>query len=59
MCPCHGGVFYKDGAVASGPPQKPLSEYPVRVENGQVEIRTSPVPIAGAAVVPQAIPDQA
>ncbi len=45
MCPCHGGVFYNDGRVASGPPPQPLRQYPVRVENGAVEILTSPLPI--------------
>jgi len=45
MCPCHGGVFYKDGAVAAGPPRQPLSVYPVRIRNGQVEIQTSAIPI--------------
>jgi menaquinol-cytochrome c reductase iron-sulfur subunit len=45
MCPCHGGVYYEDGVVAAGPPPKPLPRYPVRVQNGQVEIRTSPIPI--------------
>jgi menaquinol-cytochrome c reductase iron-sulfur subunit len=45
MCPCHGGVFYGDGRVASGPPLRPLSRYPVRVYNGQVQILSSPVPI--------------
>jgi menaquinol-cytochrome c reductase iron-sulfur subunit len=45
LCPCHGGVYYKDGAVASGPPPKPLPRYPVRVNNGQVEILASPIPI--------------
>ena len=45
MCPCHGGVYYKDGAVAAGPPPKPLPQYPVRVRDGQVEIQTSPIPI--------------
>ncbi len=47
MCPCHGGVFYKDGRVASGPPPRPLVQYPVRVRNGNVEILTSPLPITG------------
>lgn len=45
MCPCHGGVFYKDGAVAAGPPPHPLHRYEVRVVADQVEIRTSPVPL--------------
>jgi menaquinol-cytochrome c reductase iron-sulfur subunit len=46
MCPCHGGVYYKDGKVAAGPPPRPLVKYPVRLRNGQVEIRTSPLPIS-------------
>ena len=45
MCPCHGGVYYKDGTVAAGPPPKPLPQYPVRVRDGQVEIQASPIPI--------------
>ncbi len=46
MCPCHGGVFYADGTVASGPPPRPLFRYPVRVQDGEVQILTSPLPIA-------------
>lgn len=45
LCPCHGGVYYRDGEVAAGPPPQPLSRYPVRVRDGEVEIRTSPIPI--------------
>jgi menaquinol-cytochrome c reductase iron-sulfur subunit len=45
MCPCHGGVFYADGTVASGPPLRPLAEYPVRVAEGRVEILASPTPL--------------
>jgi menaquinol-cytochrome c reductase iron-sulfur subunit len=45
MCPCHGGVYYKDGTVAAGPPPLPLPRYPVRVVNGDVQIQTSPIPI--------------
>ncbi len=45
MCPCHGGVFYKDGRVASGPPPRPLVRYPVRVRGGEVQILSSPLPI--------------
>lgn len=45
MCPCHGGVYYADGKVAGGPPPLPLRRYPLRIRNGEVEIRTSPIPI--------------
>jgi menaquinol-cytochrome c reductase iron-sulfur subunit len=45
MCPCHGGVFYSDGTVASGPPPKPLVHYPVRINQDMVEILASPLPI--------------
>jgi quinol---cytochrome c reductase iron-sulfur subunit, bacillus type len=49
MCPCHGGVFYKDGSVASGPPPKPLARYHVRVRDGKVEILASPIPFKNSA----------
>ncbi|HUZ47565.1 MAG TPA: Rieske (2Fe-2S) protein [Terriglobia bacterium] len=45
LCPCHGGVYYQNGKVASGPPPKPLPRYPVRVRDGKVEVLTSPIPI--------------
>ncbi|AUD05884.1 QcrA and Rieske domain-containing protein [Spirosoma pollinicola] len=45
MCPCHGGVYYKDGSVAAGPPPRPLQQYPVQVKNGQVQIGTAPIPL--------------
>ncbi len=45
MCPCHGGVYYKDGAVAAGPPPRPQTRYAVRVRNGEVELQTRPIHI--------------
>ncbi len=45
MCPCHGGVYYKDGTVAAGPPPKPLTHYEVRVYNNEIQIKTKPIPI--------------
>ncbi|MEQ8785264.1 MAG: Rieske (2Fe-2S) protein [Pirellulaceae bacterium] len=45
MCPCHGGVYYEDGEVAAGPPPQALARYPVRIQNGQVQIQTSPLPL--------------
>jgi menaquinol-cytochrome c reductase iron-sulfur subunit len=45
MCPCHGGVYYHDGTVASGPPPRSLSQYKVRIYKGSVQIQTGPIPI--------------
>lgn len=45
MCPCHGGVYYKDGTVAAGPPPKPLTKIEVRISKNDIEIKTAPVPI--------------
>ena len=45
MCPCHGGVYYGDGAVAAGPPPKPLERHEVRIADGKVEIKASRIPI--------------
>ncbi|HYW35969.1 MAG TPA: Rieske (2Fe-2S) protein [Balneolaceae bacterium] len=45
LCPCHGGVYYEDGSRAAGPPPTGLSQYPVRVNKGRVQILTSPIPI--------------
>jgi menaquinol-cytochrome c reductase iron-sulfur subunit len=38
FCPCHNGVFDEAGNVVSGPPPKPLNQYQVKVENGQLSI---------------------
>lgn len=46
LCPCHGGVFYKDGSVGGGPPPRPLVQYQVRVRNGQVEVLAGASPLA-------------
>jgi menaquinol-cytochrome c reductase iron-sulfur subunit len=47
MCPCHGGSFYENGEVAVAPPTEPLVRFPVRLLDGQVEIRTAAVETAG------------
>jgi len=45
MCPCHGGVYYADGSVAAGPPPHGLWRYPVRVQDGEVQVRADPIPV--------------
>lgn len=44
LCPCHGGVFDRDGGVSSGPPPRPLDRTRVRVRGGRVEIEAVDVP---------------
>jgi len=44
MCPCHGGVYYEDGAHASGPPPRGLFEYEYKVENGELLVRGGRLP---------------
>jgi menaquinol-cytochrome c reductase iron-sulfur subunit len=46
LCPCHGSVFTSDGKVAGGPAPRPLFTYLVRVQNGRVQIKTHPLPVA-------------
>src|SRR6516164_1167483 len=49
MCPCHGGAYYRDGARASGPPERGLFEYPYQVQNGVITIQAGELPTPGAA----------
>ncbi len=44
MCPCHGGVYYADGARASGPPPRSLYQYEYKVENGALFIQGGRIP---------------
>ncbi|MEE8121347.1 MAG: ubiquinol-cytochrome c reductase iron-sulfur subunit [Anaerolineales bacterium] len=40
FCPCHVGVFDKQGNVVSGPPPRPLDRYPIKVEQDHISILT-------------------
>lgn len=44
LCPCHGGVFDRDGSVRAGPPPRPLDRAAIRVRDGRVEVRSQPIP---------------
>ena len=34
FCPCHNGIFSKDGNVLGGPPPRPLDRFESKVEDG-------------------------
>ncbi len=38
FCPCHNAAFAKDGSVVSGPPPRPLDQFEVKIEDGQLYI---------------------
>jgi Rieske Fe-S protein len=44
MCPCHGGVYYADGSRASGPPERGLFTYELKVQEGKLLIRAGQMP---------------
>ncbi len=44
FCPCHGGIFGKDGKPMAGPPSKPLYRYVTRIRDGELEIDLHSLP---------------
>lgn len=44
MCPCHGGVYYENGAVAAGPPPRGLFEYKYKVVGNKLMIFAGQLP---------------
>ena len=44
FCPCHGGIFAKDGEVMTGPPESPLMRYTTRIKDGILEIDMRSLP---------------
>lgn len=44
MCPCHGGVYYADGARASGPPERGLFTYGWKIVSGELRIDAGQMP---------------
>jgi len=59
MCPCHGGVYYADGSRASGPPERGLFTYELKIENNKLLIKAGQLPTlsnqAGNRPCPSAI----
>jgi menaquinol-cytochrome c reductase iron-sulfur subunit len=54
MCPCHGGVYYADGARASGPPPRGLFEYSHKIEKDELWIKAGEMPTLGQPLGNQA-----
>ncbi len=44
LCPCHGGVYYADGTVAGGPPERPLYEREWKVDGGRLLVKAQALP---------------
>lgn len=44
FCPCHGGIFARDGTPQAGPPKRPLYQYATRIEEGVLLIDLNSVP---------------
>jgi menaquinol-cytochrome c reductase iron-sulfur subunit len=39
LCPCHGGVFSKEGTVLGGPPPRSLDPMPTRVQGDTLQVQ--------------------
>ncbi|MHB0987997.1 MAG: Rieske 2Fe-2S domain-containing protein [Bellilinea sp.] len=39
FCPCHNGVYDKQGNVLAGPPPRPLDRYEFNIENDDIYIK--------------------
>lgn len=48
LCPCHGGAYYEDGSRASGPPERGLFEYALKIDAGNLMIRAGKMPTLAA-----------
>lgn len=44
FCPCHGGIFDREGERRAGPPNRPLFRYAWRLVDGMLEIDVHSVP---------------
>lgn len=46
FCPCHGGIFAKNGTPLAGPPKRPLYRYETRIREGNLEVDLHSLPPA-------------
>ncbi len=45
FCPCHGGIFDKNGERLAGPPRRPMYRFATRIVNGEIRIDLHSVPL--------------
>lgn len=38
LCPCHGGKYDIEGRVIAGPPPRPLTRLPLKIQKGKLSI---------------------
>lgn len=41
LCPCHGGVYNKQGVPIAGPPPRPLPRFETKIEDGDLYIQVT------------------
>ena len=41
-CPCHQSTYNRYGQIVFGPAPRPMSQFPLRVENGKIFVETGP-----------------
>ncbi len=39
FCPCHNGIFNKDGSIVSGPQPRPMDRFQTKLENDTIFIK--------------------
>lgn len=44
LCPCHGGIFAKNGDRLAGPPKRPLYRFSTRIQGDVVQIDLNSLP---------------
>jgi Rieske Fe-S protein len=55
ICPCHGGIFNKDGDHTGGPPPRSMDPLPYEVRAGRLRVRWQDFKIGVAERIPVSV----